>query len=125
MSIFLGLKTNFNYNSVAYIIIGLLISFVILNIFFIRFPIKVEISETSNSLRVTYLNGFGYKKEDIIGITGAQIRYVNKSSKNPAAGKQFRMIQNLFTNWIHIDQSHGFDEEQIESVYNKTITLNK
>jgi|GEM_PF-3269882 len=123
MSIFLGIKTKFNYNPIACSIIGVVICFVILNVFFSRYPIKIEISEISKSLRITYLNGFGNEKKDIIGIDGAQIRYVNRSSKNPSAGKQFRIVQNLFTNWIHIDQSHGFGQQQIEDIYNKTILL--
>jgi len=123
MSIFLGIKTQFNYNPAAYGIIGLLICFVILNVFFSRYPIKIEISEISKSLRIHYLNGFGNEKEDIIAIQSAQIRYINRSSKNPSAGKQFRIIQNLFSNWIHVDQSHGFGIGQIEDIYNKTILL--
>ena len=117
------LKSNVEMNNkssmLKEIFVIVILLFPLINLLLSRFPIKVEISELSNSVRVTYLNGFGDQNEDIIGIKNAQIRYTLASARYPKSGMQFRIIQNLFINWIHISLSHGFTKAQILEIYEK------
>ena len=117
------IKTNWEINHKSISLIGLFMIIVLLspiiNLLFSRFPIKIEISELSKSVRATYLNGLGNQKEDIIGIENALIRYTVTSAKNPKSGMQCRIVQNLFNNWIHISLQHGFTQLQILDIYEK------
>ncbi|HSZ86835.1 MAG TPA: hypothetical protein VK787_12455 [Puia sp.] len=86
-----------------------------INRMFSRFSTNVYIDKKHCILNVDYLNGFGIFRKDSINIKNAMVRYTRQNKVTRQM--QVRITQNIFNNWIIIDETHGFSAEQIKFIY--------
>ena len=99
------------------VVIGIFMCYPLLHVWRTRFPTRITVDRGRRVVEVEYLNGFGAERTDTIALDGALIRFYAGRSKYNQNSREVRITQSMINNFIYIDGSHGFTDEQLQAIY--------
>ncbi len=99
-------------------VFSIYLGYALISISFARYPTIFVFVPSEKILLISYLNGFGVKKQDTIKLAGAYIELSNRSFLAEIPDDIYaRIIGGYFYTWICVDKSHGFTMEQIQDIF--------